>query len=319
MADDLKDLREQFQADVDELTEARDERAKDLRYLAGDPWDPKDKDARIKAGRPYLAFDELNQYVNQVVNDLRANPRAVAFAPAADSGQDGKIAEKRAQLYADKMREIEYRSNAKLAYTLAAENAIQGGYGYVRVTSKYAPKSVSNQELWVEPVPDPDCVVLDPFHQRPDGSDATRCFVLEKRRIAEFRQQFPKAKVQSFEAYPKDDPTYATWIQPDRILLAESWKVLTKKRPVVMVELPPVEPVKEIAAAEAAAARGRRHMFDADAGRFVDAAVHARSDLVPGAGVTGPAIIVERETATVVTSAFKAVVQPDGCLLVARI
>jgi N-methylhydantoinase A len=84
-------------------------------------------------------------------------------------------------------------------------------------------------------------------------------------------------------------------------------------------ELPPVEPVKEIAAAGAASPRGRRRMFDADAGRFVDAAVHARSDLVPGASVTGPAIIVERETATVVTSTFEAVVQPDGCLLVARI
>jgi N-methylhydantoinase A len=60
-------------------------------------------------------------------------------------------------------------------------------------------------------------------------------------------------------------------------------------------------------------------MFDADAGRFVEAAVHKRAELVPGAGVTGPAIIVERETATVVTSAFKAVVQPDGCLLVVRI
>jgi N-methylhydantoinase A len=84
-------------------------------------------------------------------------------------------------------------------------------------------------------------------------------------------------------------------------------------------ELPPVEPVKEIAAAEAASPRGERRMFDADAGRFVDAAVHARSDLVPGASVTGPAIIVERETATVVTSTFEAVVQRDGCILVARI
>jgi N-methylhydantoinase A len=84
-------------------------------------------------------------------------------------------------------------------------------------------------------------------------------------------------------------------------------------------ELPPVEPVKEIAAAEAASPRGERRMFDADAGRFVDAAVHARADLVPGASVTGPAIIVERETATVVTSTFEAVVQRDGCILVARI
>jgi N-methylhydantoinase A len=32
--------------------------------------------------------------------------------------------------------------------------------------------------------------------------------------------------------------------------------------------------------------------------------------------VTGPAIIVEPETSTLVTSSFDATVQPDGCLLV---
>lgn len=239
--DDLKELRDQFAADVDEWKEPRDERAKDMRYLAGDPWDKADKDARIDAGRPFLAFDELNQYVNQVVNDLRANPRAIAFAPGDDEDPDPTISNKRAQLYADKTREIEYRSNAKMAYTLAAENAIQGGYGAVRVTSKYAPKSVRNQELWIEAVPDPDCVVLDPFHRNPDGSDIQRAFVLEHRRIAQFKEQFPKAKIQSFDAY-NQNPDYSNWIQPDRLLLAEYWRIVTKKRRLLVAQPPPAVP-----------------------------------------------------------------------------
>ena len=238
MADDLKELRQQFDADVDEWAEARKERAKDIRYLAGDPWEPGDKDAREKAGRPYLAFDELNQYVNQVVNDLRANPRAIAFAPGDD---ESGASEDGAQLYSDKTREIEYRSNAKMAYTLAAENAIQGGYGYVRVTSKYAPKSVRNQELWIEPVPDPDSIIVDPFHLRPDGSDIQRAFVLEHRRLDEFKQQFPEATTTDFEAY-QNQADYSTWVQPDRILLAESWKVLTKQRRLLIVQPPAVQP-----------------------------------------------------------------------------
>ena len=242
MAADLKELRDQFQADSDEWSEARDERAKDIRYLSGDPWDPADKDKRIKAGRPFLAFDELNQYVNQVVNDLRANPRAVAFAPAPDdSEQDSDQADKRSQLYADKMREVEYRSNAKLAYTIAAENAIQGGYGYVRLTAKYAPKSVRNQELWIDPVPDPDCVIPDPFHRKPDGSDMQRCFVLEHRRLDQFRRDFPNAKEQNFEAYYKD-AELQNWVTPDRILLAESWTITNRKRKVVIVQPPAVTP-----------------------------------------------------------------------------
>jgi N-methylhydantoinase A len=84
-------------------------------------------------------------------------------------------------------------------------------------------------------------------------------------------------------------------------------------------QLPPVEPVKEIEPVGAATPCGQRLMFDSDTGGFVEAAVHAREALVPGASVTGPAIIVERETATIVTSAFQATVQRDGCLIVARI
>ncbi len=241
MTEDLKDLRDQFQADVDEWADPRKERAKDLRYLAGDPWEQADKDARFAAGRPYLAFDELNQYVNQVVNDLRANPRAIAFAPGDDEDPDPTISTKRAQLYADKTREIEYRSNAKMAYTLAAENAIQGGYGAVRVTSKYAPKSVRNQELWIEAVPDPDCVVLDPFHRNPDGSDIQRGFVLEHRRIPLFKDQFPKAKIRDFDAY-QADASYKNWVQPDRILLAEYWRVVNTKRRLLVAQPPAATP-----------------------------------------------------------------------------
>lgn len=239
MADDLKELRQQFNDDSDEWRKPREERAKDLRYLAGDPWDQADKDTRKAAGRPFVAYDELNQYVNQVVNDLRANPRAIAFSPGDDGDQ--KQAEQRSQLYADKTREIEYRSNSKLGFTLGAENAIQGGYGFVKVTAKYAPKSVRNQELWIDPVPDPDHIVFDPFHLRPDGSDAKRAFELEHRRIPQFTQEFPKAKIQNFDSY-YNDVQYSQWVQPDRILLAKYWCVKTRRRKVVIVQPPAVTP-----------------------------------------------------------------------------
>jgi N-methylhydantoinase A len=50
----------------------------------------------------------------------------------------------------------------------------------------------------------------------------------------------------------------------------------------------------------------------------VQAQVCHREDLVPGAFVTGPAVVIERETATVVSAEFEAVVQEDLSLLVSR-
>lgn len=68
----------------------------------------------------------------------------------------------------------------------------------------------------------------------------------------------------------------------------------------------------------AAAATARRDVFDPAEGRTLASAIVERMALAPGERVEGPAVIVERETSTVVTSPFDAVMQPDGSLLLVR-
>ena len=46
--------------------------------------------------------------------------------------------------------------------------------------------------------------------------------------------------------------------------------------------------------------------------------MHERDALRAGDAVVGPAVLVESETATVVGSGFRAVVQADGSVLVGR-
>ena len=82
--------------------------------------------------------------------------------------------------------------------------------------------------------------------------------------------------------------------------------------------LPPVEQVASIAAGGAVAPHKKRRLFEASQGAYLEAGIHERTDLKPGDVVVGPAVIVERETSSVLTSSFKAIVQNDGCLLVTR-
>lgn len=82
--------------------------------------------------------------------------------------------------------------------------------------------------------------------------------------------------------------------------------------------LPPVERISLVAASRVVTPDVRRRVFDAISGGFVEAGIHERTSLTVGDCVEGPAIIVERETSTVVSSSFKATVQPDGCILVSR-
>ncbi len=64
-------------------------------------------------------------------------------------------------------------------------------------------------------------------------------------------------------------------------------------------------------------AKGRK-LFDARLQEFVDAGVFSREEMNPGGQIQGPAIIVEHETTTIVTSGFSATMQNDRSLLVQR-
>ncbi len=87
---------------------------------------------------------------------------------------------------------------------------------------------------------------------------------------------------------------------------------------IVATTAPPVQPVAgRTHGAEAPVARFRR-FFDAGRRREVEAREVRREAFVAGMRVDGPAVIVEEETSTIVTSAFRAVAQEDGAILIVR-
>jgi len=61
-----------------------------------------------------------------------------------------------------------------------------------------------------------------------------------------------------------------------------------------------------------------RPVFDAEAGEFVEVAIHERSKLRPGALIRGPAVIVEDETSTVVSRLFDARIDGFGYIELTR-
>ena len=86
----------------------------------------------------------------------------------------------------------------------------------------------------------------------------------------------------------------------------------------VATRAPDPAPVARRIDGRPAAGRRTRRFFDARLRQEVEATEIARADMIPGATVEGPAIIIEDETSTIVTSAFRAIGQADGCLLLIR-
>jgi N-methylhydantoinase A len=81
---------------------------------------------------------------------------------------------------------------------------------------------------------------------------------------------------------------------------------------------PEPAPVARLTGGSPATPRRIRRVFDAGLRQEVEAVEVARADMTPGRVVSGPAIITEDETSTIVTAAFRAIGQADGCLLLIR-
>jgi len=118
---------------------------------------------------------------------------------------------------------------------------------------------------------------------------------------AEIRRLFETEYIRLFGRALEDlDIEIMNWSVQVRSLLAETGRI---------------EPV--VAGAPLAGTEFRS-VYDARAQQFVEAAVYQRDQLEVGALVSGPAVIIESETSTIVTRRFEAIKQNDGCLLLRK-
>ncbi len=81
---------------------------------------------------------------------------------------------------------------------------------------------------------------------------------------------------------------------------------------------PAPEPVTLTLGTRSVSAPVSRPVFDPSSARWLQTGILARDALAPGDRVSGPVIVTERETSTVVSAPFDVVMQPDGSLLMLR-
>lgn len=225
------EIREAFSDFQREWREIQEEGRTDMRFVAGDPWDAKDRKAREDAGRPCISLDQINQYTNQTINNFRQNKRAIQVTPEG-AGADDKSANKLANL----IRGIEYKSKAQQAYETAGENMVNRSYGFVRITTDYVAPDSFDQEIRIKRFANPDVVLPDPSFREADGADTKRLFVLEVLRKEEYRKKYPKARVTSFSGEHMIEAP--GWIDDKNVQVAEYWMVHTDYRKLLLITTP---------------------------------------------------------------------------------
>lgn len=190
----------------------------DLAFLSDEEdaqWDEKTYRQRVQTGRPVVTVDQLTQFVNQVVNDIRMNTPTIKAVPGDNSDQET------AEIIDGLIKDIEYESSADEAYDTAAMFSVKSSFGFIRVDHDYVSEKSFNQRLCIKRVINPLAVLLDPDSIELDGSDAKYAFFFDEMSVDEFKKKYPNHEPKSFF----DAPGKAKVSDKDKIVIAEYFTI----------------------------------------------------------------------------------------------
>jgi hypothetical protein len=176
-------------------------------------WPQAVRNEREKDGRPVITVNKLQKFVRQLRGDQMVNRPRVKVIPV-DSVADPKIAE----LYNGIIRQIEYLSNAEIAYDTAYMHASSCSVGYFRLITQYSDENSFEQDIYIKRILDPTMVHFDPLAQEFELEDARYCFIEEVMPIKTYKKRYPKSDVSHFDS---TNPLFGEWISTETVKVAE--------------------------------------------------------------------------------------------------
>lgn len=191
----------------------------DLRFARlAQQWPEAIRQQREAEDRPVLTLNKMPAFIRQVVNDARQNKPAIKVHPA-DSAADSDTAE----IYNGLIRNIEYTSNADVAYDTAIESAVTGGFGYFKVSLDYAHDDSFDLDIGIQRVANPLSIYGDPESTAADSSDWNSAFELNWISKEAFKRNYPKADASDWSGYT-DVKSREDWFRENQVCLASWWK-----------------------------------------------------------------------------------------------
>jgi hypothetical protein len=189
-ADLLEEAKAAFALAEEAEAENRRDQLDDIKFARlSEQWDEAIRTQREAEQRPCLTINKLPPFIRQVVNDGRQNKPSIKVHPVDDQA-DVETAE----IYNGIIRNIEYSSNAPVAYDTALDSAVTGGLGYWRVRVDYAHNDTFDLDLKIERIANPFCVYGDPYSEAADSADWNSAFVTASLTKHDFTRKWKKAK-----------------------------------------------------------------------------------------------------------------------------
>lgn len=226
----IQDMREQYQHDVDFDRINRYEAIDDLRFAAGEQWDP--VVLLQRKSLPCLVINTIPQFTAQLVGDWRESRKAIKIVPS--NNEDTDVASVREDL----VRNIEMQSRADRSYDQAFESMIQCGDAAFKVCVEYAKDDVFDQDIFIRPIEDAMAVVWDRFSVDPTGRDAQRVYVDDRIPKDEFTRKWPQAAggANLLEVDKIDRVTMAGWMDEESYRVTEYWRIVERQKTLALFD-----------------------------------------------------------------------------------
>lgn len=216
MALDIKQIVELFKDDLERESENRNAAEADIKFAKlGEQWPEQAKREREQEGRPCLTLNKMPTFIRQVVNDSRINSPQIKVKPVDDDADPDT-----AEVLSGLIRNIEYTSQADVAYDTALDAAVTGGMGFWRVATEYCDEQSFAQDIFIHRITNPLSVVFDSHSESLDGSDWRHASLIDHLTEDELKRRHKAKKdVGSFdgEVGQNDDE--------DLIRIAEFWHI----------------------------------------------------------------------------------------------
>ena len=215
--DVIEEALEEFKLSEQAESENRKAWLDDVKFARlGEQWPDGVKRQREIDGRPCLTINRLPSMLRQVLNDARQNKPSIKVHPV-DSGATRETA----QILDGLIRNIEYTSNADVAYDTALDNAVTGGFGFFRICTDYADDDQFDQDIKIERIANPLNVYGDEKSTEADSSDWTKCFITENYDDDAFEAKWKGAEKTNWETDYRD--AMPGWRDDDLVRVAEYW------------------------------------------------------------------------------------------------
>ena len=181
-----------------------------------------------RAGRPILTVNKLQKFVRQVRGDMMQNRPRVKVIPV-DNGADVNTAE----LYNGIIRQIEYHSNAEIAYDTAYMQAVSSSIGYFRIVTDYVNNDSFEQEIFIQRILNPISVMLDPMAKGFCLEDADYGFIEDLVDMKQYKRLYPQSEPQNFDG---QNTLFGDWITKERVRIAEYFYKEPVKRHIAQLD-----------------------------------------------------------------------------------